>query len=363
MRAKTNRGFTLIELLVVIAIIAVLIALLLPAVQSARESARRAQCINNLKQIGLAMHNYHSTHGTFPLGGAATTTNSYGSVYTIGWGTWSAQALMLNYLEQQPLYNAANFSWVVGTPNPAWNINSTVSLAIINTFICPSDGLSPIPTQNDIWTGETNNYLASMGTSTDYGKEATGVFTAGGRCYGVQAITDGTSNTIAYGESLVGDNTIEQVKWRDGPVLTTPSAVCTGGWCGVYDVSKYYTQVIADLQACMVGWAAQMSSGSGAYNEKGFRWAEDDGGFGVFNTIIPPNSNQYPLGWCAVARSNPNSNASDGQYQGSTSNHPGGCNFLFCDGSARFLKSSISIRTYWALGTKANGEVISSDSY
>src|SRR5207249_4756051 len=116
-------------------IIAVLIALLLPAVQSARESARRAQCTNNLKQIGLGMHNYHSGHDTFPLGG--TKAPSYAPVlaggYNVGWGTWSAHALMLGYLEQQPLYNACNFSWA-SVMGPGWSINTTVSQSVINTF-------------------------------------------------------------------------------------------------------------------------------------------------------------------------------------------------------------------------------------
>ena len=176
MRAETRRGFTLIELLVVIAIIAVLIALLLPAVQAAREAARRAQCTNNLKQIGLALHNYHTANSSFPLGG---TYAAYTPGYNINWGTWSAQALMLGYLEQQPLYNGANFNWAVGTYG-GWGINSTVSSAIINAFICPSDGLSPLNPQGQIWDGATNNYLASMGTSINYGQDATGLFTVGG---------------------------------------------------------------------------------------------------------------------------------------------------------------------------------------
>jgi prepilin-type processing-associated H-X9-DG protein len=200
-----------------------------------------------------------------------------------------------------------------------------------------------------------------MGSGT--GIPSTGIFTQSCLVYGVQAVTDGTSNTIAFGETLVGDNTIEQVKWRDGPVLTQNSAVCSGGWCGVYDVSGYYTQVISDLNACMAGFFTQNPSAAGAYNQKGFRWCESDGGFGLLNIVVPPTSTQWPFGWCAIARSSPNSNASDGQYMGSTSNHPGGCNFLFADGSVRFLKSSISLKTYWALGTRANGEVISSDSY
>jgi prepilin-type N-terminal cleavage/methylation domain-containing protein/prepilin-type processing-associated H-X9-DG protein len=355
MRTQIRRGFTLIELLVVIAIIAVLIALLLPAVQSAREAARRAQCTNNLKQIGIAMHNYHTATNSFPLNGSANA--SYSPSYISNWGSWSAEALMLGYLEQAPLYNAANFNWVSGF-GMGWPINSTVSTAIVNTFICPSDGLSPVPTQGQIWTGETNNYFASLGTSTDYGTDGTGVFTEGGRSYGVQAVTDGTSNTIAFGESLVGDNTIEQVKWRDGPVLTQNSAVCNGGWCGVYDISGYYNQVISDLNACAAGWMTQKSSGPGSQNEKGFRWCEPDGGFGSFNTIIPPNSTQWPIAWCAIARSSPNSNASGGQYQGSTSNHPGGCNFLFCDGSVHFVGETVAPDVYRALSTMAGGEVL-----
>src|ERR1700712_5128327 len=104
-----RRSFTLIELLVVIAIIAVLIALLLPAVQSAREAARRSQCINNLKQLGLAMHNYQSTARSFPPGASKNPMPNSSTYYP--WGNWSAQALLLPYLEQKPLYDAANFSW------------------------------------------------------------------------------------------------------------------------------------------------------------------------------------------------------------------------------------------------------------
>jgi prepilin-type N-terminal cleavage/methylation domain-containing protein/prepilin-type processing-associated H-X9-DG protein len=370
MKSVDRRGFTLIELLVVIAIIAVLIALLLPAVQSAREAARRSQCTNNLKQIGLGMHNYHTTSGTFPPGGVYTA--SYSNKYSAGWGSWNAQSLMLGYLEQMPLYNASNFSWCVGF-GPGFAFNSTVSASILNVFICPSDGLSPMSISKGSlscwqWTGETNNYMASLGTTTAYGglnSQTTGPFTQGGWVYGLQNIPDGSSNTIAFGESLIGDATIQTVKWRDGPTFAAPGAV-GNGW-GLMDISSapgsaLYNAVIKDLQGCSLGMQNGNNPGAtGTQNQKGFRWSQSDGGFGLFNTVVPPTSSQYPFAWCKYGQGN--SNASDGEYQNATSNHPGGCNFLFCDGSVRFVKSTVAMTTYWAIGTRQNGDVVSSDSY
>jgi prepilin-type N-terminal cleavage/methylation domain-containing protein/prepilin-type processing-associated H-X9-DG protein len=376
MKTEKRGGFTLIELLVVIAIIAVLISLLLPAVQSAREAARRAQCVNNLKQIGLAMHNYHTGIGSFPLGGtvAAASGGGYPAGYTAGWGSWSAHALMLGYLEQQPLYNAANFSWVCAF-SPGWSINSTVSFAVVSVFVCPSDGVSPdrgnsVQFNNNFTAASgsdslLNNYMASVGPDALYPSWATsshdtpGVFTAAGRSYGVQNITDGTSNTIAFGETLVGDRSIELVKWRDGPVS---SAAFAGG--GPFqDVSGQYQAVLADLNTCQTAFQSNPNPdvNSGILNLKGSVWAWDQGGFSLFNTIVPPNSTQYTYAWCQLGTTS--WSAADGNYENTSSNHPGGCNFLMCDGSVRFLKSSINIRTYWALGTKSGGEIISSDSY
>ena len=204
---KARRGFTLIELLVVIAIIAVLIALLLPAVQSAREAARRIQCTNNLKQLGLALHNYITATGAMPPGVDTTTayakTSPPGSLST--WTSWSAQALLLPYVEQGPLYNAANFSWACCSSGVSDQINSTVSRTRIASFLCPSDAIAG---QQNI-----NNYYGSIGTSTiGYGSGVTtGIFqvynTANSQCASVTlaSITDGTSNTIAFGEGLVWD--------------------------------------------------------------------------------------------------------------------------------------------------------------
>ena len=283
---------------------------------------------------------------------------------------------MLGFLEQQPLYNAANFSWAVAT-GPGWWINSTVSFSIVNVFVCPSDGLSPdrgnpVPFDNSSTsaTGSAsdsllNNYLASVGTDANYPAWATnlrdtpGLFTQGRKAYGVQHVTDGTSNTIAFGESLVGDRGAELVKWRDGPVS---SAAFAGGGPFI-DVSGHYQAVVADLNVCQQAFISNPNpnQNTGQWNLKGAYWAWDQGGFSLFNTIVPPNSAQYTFAWCQLGTTS--WSAADGNYENTSSNHPGGCNFLFADGSVHFLKSSIAIQTYWALGTKANGEVISSDSY
>jgi prepilin-type processing-associated H-X9-DG protein len=204
-----------------------------------------------------------------------------------------------------------------------------------------------------------------MGTTTKYGGngnpgpgfDCSGVFSQAGPVYGVQHIIDGTSNTIAFGESLVGDGTVEAVKWRDGPVVGPKALAGT-----LFDISTNPTGVITDLQICAAGLQTQNSATAGTQNQKGFRWAVDSGGFALFNTIVPPSSTTYPFAWCKMGHTT-GSNASDGEYQCTSSNHPGGCNFLFADGSVHFLKSSIAIKTYWALGTKAGGEVISSDAY
>ena len=162
-----RRAFTLIKLLVVIAIIAVLIALLLPAVQAAREAARRTQCVNNLKQIGLGLHNYHQAQGVFPLGCSSGMWNAIGT-YNVK-QNFGPLAMMLPYMEKTPLYNALNFNWGCEDCTAVWCyvINSTGTNAQINSFMCPSDPAAGQPDHNN--TTNTNNYYACVGTSTWWG--------------------------------------------------------------------------------------------------------------------------------------------------------------------------------------------------
>ena len=384
MRSRIDRGFTLIELLVVIAIIAVLIALLLPAVQAAREAARRSQCVNNLKQIGLAMHNYHSANGVFPQGHSLSAQNPGYSGGYAGWTEWSAQAEMLNFLEQAPLYNAINFNFCSGY-NYGWVCNSTVTYAGLAVFLCPSDNNSNASAKFvQSWTNfanppGNNNYRASVGTtSLNYyqggpgyggcqpdplniagGQPGCQPFSTGVFCYwlsnGLRDITDGSSNTVAYGESLVGDPAGANNGHRNNSVTGVTAAA-------TYDVQDASTQLASgNLAAALQACTAAYQSGSNLANDNGVRWAWGAVSMSMFQTIVPPNSTTYQWNSCrsGCAGCSPD----DSSYSNAQSNHSGGCNFLMADGSVKFIKSTVSQVTYLAIGTKANNEVVSADAY
>ncbi len=360
MKTRPSRGFTLIELLVVIAIIAVLIALLLPAVQAAREAARRSQCVNNLKQLGLGLHNYHQAINSFPIGKSKGLTNNSPGNYD-GWTDWSAQAMMLPYMEQTPIYNSINFNYLAGH-DVAGNTNSTAYLAQINVFLCPSD-----PNAGGT-TGNTNSYRGSIGTTTDVNKynnnnngdnsasQSTGVFTYF-NVYGLRDIIDGSSNTIAYAESLAGDKNTIAGRRTNG---VTNVGGASGGQFLDASGQPGSTNSIAVLNAIAACTSAN-ASGTSITNAIGQRWGWGATAETLFNTVVTPNSKLAGFNSCRVTC--PNCGPDDSIFSVAQSYHSGGVNVLFADGSVKFIKDSINMQTWMALGTKANGEVISADQY
>lgn len=371
-----RRAFTLIELLVVIAIIAVLIALLLPAVQAAREAARRGQCINNLKQIGIGLHNYHTANDSFPMGGAANWSIFPGQIYP--WSGWSAQAAMLGYLDQQPIYNAANFNFAPtfwggnglreGRTGGAAN-NATINDTLVKTFLCPSDGNAGRQNLNSYYAcyGTTIRTCMTGGGQGSIGGwlpwPSTGLFSQW-LAYGIRDCTDGTSNTIAYSEGLAGDgngsayggsmSNPNPSTYRGNFIMSPPGG---GVASGLYDAFQNQTAVFKDLQSCAAGF--KMARAGTIADHRGYRWADDATGWTMFNTVQPPNDTYNGCRFGCNAYCDP----SCGSFYGASSAHPGGVNTLMADGSVRFIKNSINLLTWWSLGTKANNEVISASSY
>ena len=368
-------GFTLIELLVVIAIIAVLISLLLPAVQSAREAARRAQCTNNLKQLGLALANYESGIGSYPASADSWTTDK---MHWGTWGSWSPQAQLLGYFEQGSVYNAINFNLVCGADGNVGNggeMQSTAASTRIASFLCPS---SPPPT-GTYWGKNRagNNYFASVGSSFHWVgavgvASPNGIFMSGeqgGGVRGIRDITDGTSNTIAFGEWRMGDFDESRLSIQDvishGP--NDPPGITGDCWSGtasdqLCNMPAGAAPLLAWANICAglapastkqgdVGWEYNMSHIGAGWHQGMFGWT-------LGNTLLPPNS-PYPN--CRMC-------SWDGDWDcpgiyGMSSYHPGGGNVAFADGSVRFLKTLTSNLVVWALGSRGQGEVVSSDSY
>ena len=361
-------GFTLIELLVVIAIIAVLIALLLPAVQAAREAANRAQCVNNMKQIGLAIHNYISVNDSIPPAGswtgspAAPANFAYSAPYpgnNMGYlmqgpppGNPMNAGMIVRlfpFMERQVEANAFNFALANTINTNTWGQNATVMYTQVNSFLCPSD--RNVADTNNTWQpagssrallcGETN-YANVMGSSPVLSGGSTngmswylGGDSVAGKIRTLAAVVDGTSNTVAYSEWIkgtAGDYTSQKgIVWNGPPFSANPQV---------------------DAAKCA-------ASTSQSWDWKGqFYLDQDSGRGGGLWFITFPNK--------LACDSDTGGSISYGQFGsliGPASNHPGGVNMLFLDGSVKFVKDTISPQTYYALSTVAGNEVISADSY
>jgi prepilin-type N-terminal cleavage/methylation domain-containing protein/prepilin-type processing-associated H-X9-DG protein len=346
-RFRRNSGFTLIELLVVIAIIAVLIALLLPAVQAAREAARRAQCVNNLKQIGLAMHNYESAVLSLPNG-------HYGT----GWNDWSCLVMLLPYLEQGPLYNTLNFANTGDAAAPGTARNTTSFRASINSLNCPSD-------QDKLTNPHGHhNYCGNAGSAPEAFFDNNGhkannglFFSTNNRLDPVafRDIQDGLSATAAFSEKVKGIGDQSDALDPRNPTSTivgvpvNTGKLPSGQWADV-DPTDYYTR----CKAASPFTKGAVLATNGAISQ-GQWWWDGHPETGLYNHVMTPN-------FWSCDDSN-NSWVNDAAAATASSRHPGIVNVTMADGSVKAIKSTVANTVWWALGTRAYGEVVSADSY
>lgn len=321
---RRRRAFTLIELLVVIAIIAILIALLLPAVQQAREAARRSSCKNNVKQLSLALHNYHETHSTFPQG-QTRDSNSH----CCG-GNWRVQ--ILPFIEQSNLYNQTNFGADFSfAGNTNWGRNTRfLDGIIVNTFLCPSSPLDPNDTSviNNPLRHMVHHYVGisgalGVGGGTDRGCDYGGVVRGNGilgvnRHSKFRDITDGTSNTIIISEQSA------MVNINGTPVNRTSNyyggwSGYAGGWANDLNVGRPHWGAGTTCIRYQINLGKSQSVASGAIPGADNTWD--------FNTIV----NSY---------------------------HPGGIHIGLADGSVRFVSENLNFTTFQRLASMNDGLVI-----
>ena len=372
---RTRSGFTLIELLVVIAIIAVLIALLLPAVQSAREAARRIQCTNNLKQIGLAFMNYESANNVFPPTTILVPSPSGAPGTWAFESSWSAFARSAPFMEQGSFYNAINFNLTYSKPP-----NTTVAITPLTFLYCPSDPGSHIDngtmgstfyatTSYGTSDGDWYVWSVNWGAANSVGPQNKSLF---GPNFSrpIASVTDGLSNTLMASEGTIG-----HAQYRSClPTPSVPSDASVGTW-SPFNVPAPGPNSAAALASLIAscGTATGKAKAGGPIGHT--RWCNGGVYYSGFTTAMPPNQGislasratgfanagqVTPMDWDSVDE---NDGGPTYMSLAAGSRHPGGVNAVFGDGSVRFIKNTVSPVTWRALGTIAGGEVTSSDSY
>ena len=332
-RFPSRKAFTLIELLVVIAIIAILIGLLLPAVQKVREAAARMSCSNNLKQIGLALHNHEATYQYFPTAGSYPISTPPSTRTAT---SWSVQALLLPFIEQENLQRLINFSM-------DYNLQPNVSAQKVNTYVCPSEPKAVLRTGNP--PHFPINYAANMGSwmvfnptpGNPNGIGGDGAFPVGQKLR-INEFTDGTSQTMEFAEVKAYTPYL-----RDGG---NPAAINTAMPTSVNQVAPYGGSFKVDTGH--TEWV------DGHVHQTGFTTT-----FGP-NTKIPYTNGglDYDIDFTSTREGNA-TNAITYAVVNSRGNHTGGVNVVFMDGSVKMIPNSISLAIWRAMGTRSNNDLVS----
>jgi prepilin-type N-terminal cleavage/methylation domain-containing protein/prepilin-type processing-associated H-X9-DG protein len=339
---RRRGAFTLVELLVVIAIIGILIALLLPAVQKVRESANRTQCLNNMKQIGIALHHYHDGQGSFPPSMRSAKF----------FDQWSALAFLNPYLEQTNIFSAMDLTTPMfqqdmtstdGFSVPQGNVppplgNPFAVQQVVKLFLCPSDRAEPVAfNRYKIPSWGPTNYCVCTGTGLKGGGSSNntdGIFFAGSTTR-FSDIVDGTSNTIALSESVLG-------RGQAGFAVPKPPKV---------DVFTTYVSVPFPTLGPLMDSNCQNAPNINYVDLRGFQWASGEVRCASYNHYYTPNSTTPDCTGIDF-------DFSDLGWKAARSRHPSGVNVLLADGSGRFVENSISLTTWRSLATRNGGEVV-----